>query len=195
MTLERLPNFDLAFRGATTDDFLSMGLNDFRAAVDYVWRLPYDRNSNRADFNLVLRENRGTCSTKHAALAQVAFEQKQPVFLTLGIYEMNERNTPVVAAVLDEFGLETLPEAHCYLTHRDERIDVTRFPKGETVEPIENFLYEETIRPDQIGEYKVRLHRTFFRDWMRERNLDERFAFDELWNIREKCVAALAQTA
>jgi hypothetical protein len=39
-------------------------------------------------------EGRGTCSTKHALLAELATEQRLPVALVLGIYLMNERNTP-----------------------------------------------------------------------------------------------------
>lgn len=189
---EFLPNFNFVLEGQKTDDFLSLGLLDFREAVDYVWRLPYGRNSNRADYSLVLKEKRGTCSTKHALLAQVAAEQKQPVFLTLGIYEMNEANIAGVGRVFGEYNLKNLPEAHCYLTFAGRRIDVTRF-SSDGAKPIKSFLYEERIQPDQIGDYKIRLHRTFFENWMREQKLDARFRFEELWKAREKCVAALAQ--
>ena len=190
--IEFLPNFKFVLEGRETDDFLSLGLSDFREAVDYIWRLPYGRNSNRADFNLVLKEKCGTCSTKHALLAQVAAEQKQPSFLTLGIYEMGEANTAGVGRVLGEYNLKNLPEAHCYLTFANKRIDVTRF-SSDGSESIKNFLYEERIQPGQIGGYKIRLHRAFFENWMREQKLDARFRFEELWNAREKCVAALAQ--
>lgn len=187
------PNFRLVSGEKITGEFRRRGLTDFHAALYYVWRLPYGRNSNRADFNLVFKENRGTCSTKHALLAALAAEQKKQIFLNLGIYEMNARNTPGIGAVLDRFGLKSLPEAHCYLTYRNKRIDVTRFSDEEAAEPIEDFLYEERIRPAQIAGYKLALHRAFFRNWMREENLGRRFGFGELWSVREKCVAALAQ--
>ena len=187
-----LPNFNFVLEGQKTDDFLSLGFSDFRQAVDYVWRLPYGRNSNRADYSLVLKENCGTCSTKHALLAQVAAEQKQPIFLTLGIYEMNEANTAGVGRVLGGYNLKNLPEAHCYLTYANKQIDVTRF-SSDGAKSIKSFLYEERIQPDQIGDYKIRLHQTFFENWMREQKLNARFDFEKLWNAREKCVAALAQ--
>ena len=154
-----MPNFDLNFDAEVAREFLRRGLKDFHAALNYVWRLPYGRNSNRADFNLVLCERRGTCSTKHALLAALAGEQKQSLFLTLGIYEMNAENTMGVGAVLDVYGLKKLPEAHCYLTYQTKRIDVTRLPKEGTTavsqKMIENFLYEEQIEPEQIGSYKI----------------------------------------
>ena len=187
------PNLDLVSGEKITDEFSRRGLTDFHAALDYIWRLPYGRNSNRADYNLVLRERRGTCSTKHALLAALAVEQKRQIFLTLGIYEMNTRNTDGIGKVLEESGLKCLPEAHCYLTYGKTRIDVTRFSNEKAVKPIKDFLYEERIRPDQIGSYKLALHRKFFSEWMREKNLSRRFGFDELWSVREKCIAALAQ--
>ena len=189
------PNFDFKISGAATAQFLSSGLSDFHAAVQYIWRLPYGRNSNRADFNLVLKEKRGTCSTKHALLAQAAFEQKKPIYLMLGIFEMNTQNTAGIKAVFDEFGLQSLPEAHCYLRFQENRTDVTRFPNEneEAEKPIEKFLYEEQILPEQIGDYKLALHRRFFQNWMREKRLDEKFEFEELWNIREQCIIALAE--
>jgi len=50
-------------------------------------------------------EGRGTCTTKHALLAELATEQRLPVALVLGIYLMNERNTPSVGSVLARHGL------------------------------------------------------------------------------------------
>lgn len=188
------PNFEIIGGGKITDEFLSLGLMDFHYALHYIWRLPYSRNSNRAEFNLVLKEKRGTCSTKHALLAQLAAEQEQQIFLTLGIYEMNEQNTPDVGKIFDEFDLKNLPEAHCYLTFNNERIDVTRFSNEELLKPIKDFLYEERIQPEQIGDYKINLHRTFFQNWMYEKNLSRRFNLEQLWSIREECIAALAQS-
>jgi hypothetical protein len=43
---------------------------------------------------IVLAEQRGTCSTKHALLRRLAIEQGLDIALVLGIYEMTERNTP-----------------------------------------------------------------------------------------------------
>ena len=161
-------------------------------AARHLHTLLYGRNSDRADYRLVLREGRGTCSTKHALLAAVAREIGAPVRLTLGIYEMCEANTPGVGAVLDRHALRVLPEAHTYLRFEGRRVDVTRAGVA-AAEPIERFLVEADIEPEQIGDYKVRLHRRFLAEWLAARPQLSRFTPASLWEIREACIAALGQ--
>lgn len=187
-----LPDIPLQPGGQTAADFSARGISDFRAAGRYLHYLPYGRNANRSDFRLVLPEGRGTCSTKHALLAALAREQDLPVVLTLGIYEMNERNTPGVGIVLDKYGLQHIPEAHCYLRYEGVRIDITRSGADPT-EPIDRFLHEEAIIPAQIGDYKVQLHQQFLRSWMADADVVGDRSFAEIWKIREECIAALAQ--
>jgi hypothetical protein len=189
-SLDDLPNFPLKPSGEITARFLELGVTDFHSAARYVHRLPYGRNADRANFRLVLQEGRGTCSTKHAILAQLAKEQKVDIGLAIGIYEMTERNTPGVGPVLTKHGLPFLPEAHCYLTYQGTRVDVTRSGVAPS-EPIERFLYEEAIVPDQIGQYKTELHQRFIRDWVSQ--LAGGRNWQEIWQIREECIAALSE--
>jgi hypothetical protein len=147
--------------------------------------LPYGRNSDRSDWRLVLNEGRGTCSTKHALLAELARENGRRVALVLGIYEMDGANTPGVGAVLKTSGLSRVPEAHCYLAHEGVRVDLTR--QGAEGQ-IQRFLHEEEIEPCQIGEYKVEAHERSVRRWAGERGLDP----GHVWRVREECIAALA---
>jgi len=190
---DALPNAPLQVAGPVTAELVARGIGDFRAAARYVQALPYGRTANRADFGAVLREGRGTCSTKHALRAALAHEQQQPVTLTLGIYDMHERNTPGVGLVLARHRLASLPEAHCYLTYLETRVDVTR-AGADPAEPIAQLRHEETIVPEQIGAYKVALHRRWMQDWVHDNTatLDGR-SFEEVWRIREECIAALAQ--
>jgi hypothetical protein len=125
-------------------------------------------------------------------LAELAQEQTLPVVLTLGIYEMHERNTPGVNVVLHRYGLPAIPEAHCYLAYEGMRIDITR-SGVEPTGPIECFLYEEVITPAQIGEYKVQLHQRFLQKWITAQSLAKGLSFTAVWKIREECIAALAQ--
>ena len=185
---DALPTRHLEALGAASAQFLALGIEDYRAAARFVNRLPYGRNADRANFRLVIVEHRGTCSTKHALLAALARENQLPVNLTLGIYEMSERNTPGVGAVLDRHGLGYVPEAHCYLTYAGERIDVTRSAVNPS-EGIARFLHEETIAPAQIGDYKVAMHQRFMREWV-ARTMPHR-SWEQLWKIREECIAAL----
>lgn len=71
---DALPNVPLQFDGPVTAALIARGISDFRAAGRYLQALPYGRTANRADFGAVLREGRGTCSTKHALLATLAHE-------------------------------------------------------------------------------------------------------------------------
>lgn len=190
---DALPDAPLKSARSVTAEFIARGITDFQGAGRYLHALPYGRTADRGDFRAVLHEGRGTCSTKHALLATLAHEQHLPVVLTLGIYEMHERNTPGVGVVLARHGLAWLPEAHCYLIHRGTRIDVTR-SGADPAEPIAQFLHEEAIVPEQIGAYKVAVHRQYMEDWIRNKaEAVTGRTLEEVWRIREACIAALAQ--
>ena len=135
--LEQLTNRPFSAAAPFTLLFQAAGIHDFAAAARHVLTLPYGRIADRRNLRLVLKEGRGSCTTKHALLAELACEQGIEVDLTLGIYEMSERNTPGVGRVLSAYGLEYMPEAHCYLRHESGRIDVTGVPAG--AEPIDHF--------------------------------------------------------
>src|SRR5207249_9809588 len=150
--------------GPITRLFRKAGVDDFAGAARYLLNVPYGRITERSRFWLVLREGRGTCTTKHALLAELAREQDIDVSLILGIYEMNERNTPGVGRVLRKYGLESIPEAHCYLAHKGGGIDITGVPAG--AELIDSFLHEEPITVDQIGAYKNDRHERVLRVWI-----------------------------
>jgi len=175
--------------GPITRLFRKAGVDDFAGAARYLLNLPYGRITERNRFWLVLTEGRGTCTTKHALLAELAQEQSIDVQLILGIYEMSEQNTPGVGQVLSKYGMECIPEAHCYLLSNGGRIDVTGVAAG--AEPISRFLHEEAITVEQIGEYKNRVHREFLKEWAAGEKQTERFSADDLWRIREECLAAL----
>ena len=187
LSIETLPNVTLHAERLLGRSFAALGLGDYREAARHVRNLPYGRNSDRSEWRLVLEEGRGTCSTKHALLAELARETSLPVALVLGIYEMDGVNTPGVGTVLREHGLRCVPEAHCYLAHEGARVDLTRERGG--AEQIEGFLHEEEIAPHQIGEYKVQAHRAFVRRWVGRRGLDPA----RVWQAREECIAALAE--
>jgi hypothetical protein len=179
--------------GPFTARFQAAGVRDFAGAARHLLTLPYGRITDREKFWLVLEEGRGTCTTKHALLAELAREQAIDVQLTLGIYEMHEGNTPGVGRVLGAHGLSHIPEAHCYLRHEGGRLDITGVPPGAA--PIERFLHEEPITVEQIGAYKIELHRRFLRDWIARTETVRGRSLDEIWRIREACIAALSADA
>ena len=74
---ESLEPKPLESNGAITSAFLQLGKQDFRSAGQYIQALPYGRNTHPSDLLIVLTEERGTCSTKHALLRRLAIEQEQ----------------------------------------------------------------------------------------------------------------------
>src|SRR5438876_7957523 len=70
--LEQFTNRPLASDGPVTCLFRTAGIHDFVAAAHHIWELPYGRIADRNQLGLVLSEGRGTCSTKHALLAELA---------------------------------------------------------------------------------------------------------------------------
>jgi hypothetical protein len=188
---ESLPPIPLTPSGEIGRAFISANVLDYRVAACFVSRLPYGRNSDVSDPLVVLHEQRGTCSTKHSLLRRLAIEQGLDVHLVLGIFMMDGANTPGAASVLKKHGVLTLPEAHCYLRSGGRRVDVTR-DQEERVGTL-CFLHEEDIAPEQIGEYKVNLHRQFLRRWIAQSDAGR--SVDEMWQIREECIRALSLRA
>jgi hypothetical protein len=173
--------------------FLSLAKADLRAAGQHLCELPYGRNRYPGDPLAVLTERRGTCSTKHALLRRLAIEQGINLVLVLGIYEMNERNTPGVGSVLQGHGLKSIPEAHCYARVGDKRIDVTRQRARGEAEPISHFRHEEEIDPSQITIYKIGVHKSFLHQWITVTPGLGGLTLTCIWAIREECIAALSQ--
>jgi hypothetical protein len=157
--MESFGFIDFNLRDGKQREALPAGIETFHQAVSWVWKLPYGRNSIRSDYMLVPKERRGACSTKHAFLAQLASEQQVELKLILGIFMMDALNTPKICALLSVSVLTAIPEAHCCLRYEGSQYDFTYFDEQNSFwHPTIDFLYEEEIDPDQIGEYKIKKH-------------------------------------
>lgn len=187
-------NFPLASKQNLSTQFRKMGIDSFQKAAEYVQQLPYRRNSDKARLETVLDEQCGTCSSKHALLKQLAFENAQEgIALTLGIFKMNAVNYPETANTLAEYGLDYIPEAHCYLRVDGKILDKTK--SGSKAADFENdLLVEIEIQPDQIGTFKVAYHQAFLKRW-KEENPSIPFSYGQLWEIREQCIRDLELNA
>ncbi|WP_444886877.1 hypothetical protein [Microbulbifer sp. JMSA008] len=182
---ESLPNRNLSEAGELSQAFSKLGLSSFHEACEYVWKLPYGRTSDRANWRLILTEGQGACSTKHALLKELADELEVSVDLVVGIYPMTEANTPGVGNVLTEYGFEFIPEAHCYLSYQGVRVDLTRYGI-EADEVINDFFSEKVIEPNGIGEEKQEFHKEYIRNKYGESE------FEEIWKAREECITAIS---
>jgi hypothetical protein len=176
-------------KGLVSEAFINNQCVDFNQAADWVKHLRYGRNIVKEDPLILFKEGCGTCGTKHAALCRLAQEQgHEDVELWMGIFKMNRINTPRVVPVLDEYQLPYIPEAHNYLRINGSILDCTWF--NSSARNFENDLLEEIkIQPDQIGAYKVSWHMKFLKKWCNDQKL--RYTPEGIWDIREKCIAAL----
>lgn len=180
-------NFPIEPRSSLCELVRSYGLLDFASLCDYVRTLPYGRVASQNDPLLVLREGKGTCSSKHQLLACVAHEcGRDDVKLTVGIYEMSEANTPGVEAVLQEASIASIPEAHCYLTVGLERFDFTGLQSGNE-SPFLSLLEEHIVSPQMLAQSKPCLHKQALEVWASKTGMSANTA----WSIREACIAAL----
>lgn len=164
---------------------------EFEQLLEEVKQLPYGRNKDRSDFNLVPIEKKGSCSTKHAYVKHVAINNEiLDVDLVLCIFKMSATNTFAIASVLEKYSLEYIPEAHCFIRYKGEPMDLT-LPESSYAKIENDILYTEFIEPEQIGEYKVYFHKAYLEKWLME-NAQLNLSFSELWQIREKCIKALS---
>lgn len=173
-----------------TQQLNNSGIYSWEDLLIYVKNIPYGRNVNREDLSLVLKENKGTCSSKHAFLKEVANLNKIPnIKLIIGIYKMNESNTKI-GTILSDNNIDFIPEAHCYLKIDEVRIDCTT-PKSD-FSKIENEILEEIeIEAFQVGNFKIEYHQDFIKKWLS--NSDVTITFDQLWAIREQCISFLSR--
>ncbi len=162
---------------------------NFQETIHFVKQIPYGRNSNRKDFSLVISENKGTCSSKHAYLKDFANKNNIPnVQLFIGIYKMNEQNTNI-EKILSEHKIDFILEAHCYLKIDQKIVDVTS--KNSNFDKIRADLIQEIeIEPFQVSDFKIDYHQIFIRNWLIETKSN--FTFDEIWKIREICIEKLS---
>lgn len=182
------------YRLQSTDDLTKLikqnQITNWKDLTLKIKHLPYGRNANRTDLALVWKEQKGTCSSKHAFLKHVADLNKTPnIELTLGMYKMNQSNTPKIGNVLSKHKLDYIPEAHCYLKIEGKPLDFTS--KHSDFKTIENdILLEKIITPQQVSEFKVAFHKAYIKEWITTNNIP--YSFETIWDIREQCITNLS---
>jgi len=184
-----LPNPNLLVDKFISQKFLSLDCTSFYEAIQFVHHLPYGRTS-KADCLLVLAEMWGTCSTKHSLIAELARELNiRSIQLYAGIFTMSAINTPKIANILKEHGLDGIPEAHCYLEFNQNSFDIT-FSNNKQAIMTYHLVEKIKITPEQISDFKVNWHRKFIKKWLSSMNYS--YTVDELWSIRESCIAKIS---
>jgi len=167
------------------------GIKNWSELIEFTRNLSYGRNQNREDFSLVMKENKGTCSSKHSFLKKIAdLNNFDNIKLILGMYRMNNFNTPKIGTTIIENGLKYIPEAHCYLKLNNRRIDITN-NNSDIDNLIADIIEETEIDPEQVTTYKVEYHKKYLQNWVKENRIE--MDFEKVWEIREQCIKKLAQ--
>jgi len=184
-------DYTLTSKDKLTELAKSNGINTWIELTKFIKTLPYGRNKNRTEFGLVLSEKKGTCSSKHAVLKSIADLNGVPnIALVIGMYRMNELNTPKIGTELTKNAIEFIPEAHCYLKINGIRTDLTT-KKSEFKKIEKDIIQEKEIEPKQVAKFKVDYHKEFIKKWIKNTNLE--FEFDQIWEIRERCIEKLTE--
>lgn len=187
-----LPDFQLTAEGVYSELFREKGIRKFHDACDYVAALPYGRNAIRSDFSLVLKEEQGSCSSKHALLTALAEENAQSsIELISGIFLMSPETHPVLADLFDGRPYASIPECHCYIRFKGERFDFTD-QSGTLERIIPRLVREQRIEPHQVVDWKVVIHKDYLERWLR-RNPAMGLSLEEVWDQREAMIRRLAE--
>lgn len=138
--------------GPVSETFLSLGISLFQGACRFVHELPYGYNSNRDDMMLLFKEEKGSCTTKHAVIATLARELGLPIEKHIGIYAMVESIVTGTQLILARCKLPYVPMVHCFLVYTDDSkvcpVDLTKGNLNGKNSPIEQFLFNQAVKPD-----------------------------------------------
>lgn len=190
-----LPDFELVHTGRYSETLEKLNIPTFAELCAYVQQIPYGRTSDRNDLTLIFAENKGTCSSKHGVLMEICELNKEDrVELMVGIFLMNEQYSPKIAPIIQKYGLEHIPEAHCYLRYAGKRYDLTS-PKADPAAFESYLVREQRCDAQQVIDWKPMIHQHYIGGWLKRKNRDPiaiGLSPEQLWEIREECIAALS---
>jgi hypothetical protein len=158
------PDKSLSNAGIISAKFLSLGIKSFTQACQYVHKLPYGYNSNRDDLMILFKENKGTCTTKHAVIASLAIELNLSIEKSIGIYAMTEEIVTGTDEILKKYHLPYVPMIHCFLVYGQYRVDLSEGNNNGKNRSIEEFLYTQRVEPNISEKAEYLLYRKALKD-------------------------------
>lgn len=157
-----LPNVALQPLGIISKQFLQRGLQTFHEACRWTKDLPYGPNSSTNDSLILFEEGHGTCTTKHGAIARLAQEHNLPIHKHLGFYRLNDEIVTGVNALLEPYGLDFIPQIHCFLVYENCRVDLTEGNCNGKNKTIEDYDFVVKVTPDLSHEE----HQACYREYL-----------------------------
>jgi hypothetical protein len=173
--------------GPVSREFLKRGIEDFREACRWVQALPYGCNSSHEDSLIVFEEMSGVCYTKHGVIARLAREMELDVRKAFGFYRLNDEIVTGVNRVLERFGLEYIPQMHCFLIFGDCKIDLTEGNCTGKNKLIESYDFIVAVEPDMKDSEKMELYRKHLRLYFEFEEKLKSIGEDRLLEILQDC--------
>ena len=185
--IDVLPNPKLQNRGEISQLFLQKGIDTFQFACRYVKAMPYGSNADSTRSLLLFEEDRGTCSTKHGAIAYLAKEHSLPVYKNLGFYRLNDSIVTGVSDILRPYGLSFIPQIHCFLEFENYRVDLTEGNCNGKNQTIDDYDFVVRVQPDPSYEEKEACYRKLLRRYFEFSPELESVGEDQVLEILEAC--------
>ncbi len=152
---DNLPDVELIPSGPISSYFLKLGIKTFKNAGKFVHDMEYGYNSNKDDKMILFKENKGTCTTKHAVIAALAKELDIPLRKHVGVYRFTEDVSKGANNIVEKYNIPYIPLTHCFLVYKNHRFDLTEGNNNGKETTIDEFIYEEEVEPfiSQKDEY------------------------------------------
>ena len=179
-SLTCFPKAQLTNNGVVSARLLELKINDFQAAAQFLLDIPYGLNDTKDDPLIAIKDNRGTCTTKHMCFATLAEELSIDVVKTLGIYEMTETIVQGTNNLLKKYQLPYIPHTHCFLEYKNYRVDLTEGNNNGKQTSIEDYIYTQQTKPDISPKEEYLIYKKILQEDILQR--------PEMSNIGEKTI-------
>ncbi|MFX1390920.1 MAG: hypothetical protein ACFE9Z_12720 [Promethearchaeota archaeon] len=143
--VNKLPDFLIKPIGEISKKFLNLGIKSFKEACDYIHKVEYGYNSTYEERMILFKENKGTCTTKHAVIAGLAEELDIPIYKHVGVYKFTEATSNGTNTILRKYKIPYIPMVHCFLVYKDLKFDLTEGNCNGKNTSIDDFIYEEKV--------------------------------------------------
>jgi hypothetical protein len=185
------PDSQIYNSGIISEYFLKLGITYMHNACKFVHELPYGYNSTRNDILILFKENKGTCSTKHAVIAKLAEELNIPIVKYTGIYKMNEDIVTGTNSILEKYNLPYLPMIHCFLVYESYKVDLTEGNNNGKKHSIEDFLYSEKVIPEISEKDEYLIYRKYLIENILLKNDMHSIELTQVLNARQEGIKLL----
>ncbi len=144
---DKLPDAELIPVGELSKKFLDLGIKTFKHACNYVHNVDYGYNTKYEDKMIFFKENKGSCTSKHAVIAGLAQELKIPLYKHVCVYKFTEEITTGVNEILNKYNIPYVPMTHCFLVYDKYKFDLSEGNNNGKKKPIDEYIHSEKVDP------------------------------------------------